>query len=142
MEEFQQSSSAASQINYQDWLANYELKLKNMTEEELAKENHTDDCHTSQAYPDYLDYVEEWRWHHDEQHRQLTAAALFSLSKRTQRIQCQDHFHILIREDYTIEGEGEKVNVCFPRPNAHNCCWYQTISKTVKTHCMECQLIT
>lgn len=125
-------ASTDAKPTYVDWLNAYETKLKTMSEQALHKENHADERHQSQTYVDYLDYVEEWRWHQREQVNQLTCAMVYSLSRTSQRIECGNHHHILTTAKKTETISGEQIHVDRPASLIHNECWYKTIHEQVQ----------
>lgn len=83
----------------------------------------------SQEWPDYLDYVEEWRDLYQRKLSQIRRDFIFHvLARHSQRIQCGDHYHMFTTED-TPHSEAVSIpnRDCYINEAS---CWYQTISKT------------
>lgn len=120
---------ATGSTSYSDWLDAYSIKLGEMTPEQIAKENHQDERHPSQTYADYLDYVDEWKWYHQQQVQELTRATIYTYSRRNQRLKCGNHYHTL-----SLSKEESDPDTIFTDEERapHTRCWYKTIRTQVE----------
>lgn len=72
-------------------------------EEKLAHLRH-DYRHTDQAWPDYLDFIEEWDEKFEERLVQTRKQFLYCLATRNQRVICGKHFHELTTRSSEVDG--------------------------------------
>lgn len=101
---------------YQDRVASMSVTEK----DEHLRVNYTTSEH---AWPDYLDYVDEWQWHFLEAMSKTRKDFIFcSLVTRRQRIQCGDHHHYFTDDSQDTHPEA----VYFPRTDTFvepTACW-------------------
>lgn len=127
-----------SEPSYVAWLSQYTERLKQMTEVELCEENHEDYFDESQTYADYLDYVDEWKWHAKEKVRELVSRFLHIGGNKHLRMQCTcKQVHVLT----TIKEPTLGDVVVDSTATISMSCWYKTIAskanaaaKHIRTH--------
>jgi len=119
------------QAGYHAWLSQYTEKLSQMDEYERGIEDRLDYREESQAYPDYLDYVEEWEWFADEQLSELKSKLILAYSKRHQKLKCEcNNYHILTTCDKPDAGDTITDD---PSRVIYNTCWYKTIAQELNS---------
>lgn len=111
-------------------------KVQSFDHEELRAHLRRDYCEEGQQWPDYLDYVDEWK----DQHREFISRSrkdfiYHHLAKRHQKIKCGDHSHLFTD---TMDEESSSTQIplspppssliCITSPDAYidvNQCWYK-----------------
>lgn len=106
----------------------YLNKVQSMTVEERDAHMLVDERLEGQAWPDYLDYVEEWYWTFQEKLIHTRKDFIYTvLAKKKQTILCGDHTHTF------SDVKGADADVVFTRPDDYinvDSCWYKTILST------------
>nr|UNI73881.1 MAG: hypothetical protein [brine shrimp partiti-like virus 1] len=107
----------------------YFTRVAAMTSSELDDHLERNYSHESQAWPDYLDYVEEWKWNINHKLVNTRKDFIFHvLAKKHQTVKCGDHYHTF--SDVPMPTEDVIV---FSRPDEYinvSSCWYQTLIAT------------
>nr|UNI73907.1 MAG: hypothetical protein [brine shrimp partiti-like virus 2] len=107
----------------------YFSRVEAMTSSELDDHLERNYSHESQLWPDYLDYVEEWKWNINHKLVNTRKDFIFQvLAKKHQTVKCGDHYHTF--SDVPVPGEDVIV---FSRPDDYvnvSSCWYQTMIAT------------
>lgn len=103
--------------------------IEKLDEEQLDAHLRESYREESQLLPDYLDYVDRWKFDFDRCFRNIRRDFIYHvLASRRQTIVCGDHQHRF------VPSPTEK-GVCVERPDTYiptDCCWYQEICKTVQ----------
>lgn len=110
---------------YQKWLADYTANLSSKDLIERKEEERLDYRHPSQAYPDYLDYVEEWEWSAEQQANQLLSTVILSFSKAKRMVACK------CGVSHQMSIVNQKGFVSMKDADAASSCWYLTIRESV-----------
>lgn len=114
---------------YQAWLNSYTQEVSQLDLIEFAAERRKDYHHSSSAYPDYLDYVEEWEWHAKDQISQLLSTVIKQYGSRGLRLKC-DCGVIHTMTTYAKKHLGDMI-VDHPTESMHSSCWYRTFEKVI-----------
>lgn len=113
--------------NVYDWLNDYTQKLDQMSLKEKTAERRDEYHEDSQAYADYLDYLDEWEWYTKDQKSYLIENAIALFSKSHQQIMCDcGNNHTLTTQLQHDQGD---IIVDDPQKLIFTQCWYKTISK-------------
>lgn len=107
----------------------YMNRIQEMTPSEKHSYLRIEYREPTQEWPDYLDYVEEWRDLYQRKLSQIRRDFIFHvLAKHSQRLPCGDHFHRFTTE---VPTHSESVSIknrdCFIDESS---CWYQNISRS------------
>jgi len=122
-----------SKSSYVDWLNQYTERIEQMDPIERKAERREDYRHSSQVYPDYLDYIEEWESLAYEKVNEIHSSLIFNMGNFHLRMQCKcgvtHHFCKFnnkqnIPEHYTVVDD--------PRQVTYNQCWYVYTREQVK----------
>lgn len=115
---------------YEAWLSEYTEKLSQMDPVDKAEEERIDYHDSSQAYVDYLDYVDEWNWHMEAKIMETKQRYIFLMGKRHGKIQCHcGVIHTLTTKIDPTHGDVEIDDLTTPLSQQ---CWYQTIAEKTK----------
>jgi hypothetical protein len=117
-------------FSVKSWLNAYVNSVKQMDEIESADEKQEDYLPNNQAYPDYLDYVDEWKWAQQEQYQKLFGSLILTLSKKNQKIQCNcSNIHTLTT---IVRADCGDTVTDGPTATIYSTCWFQTLKSKVK----------
>lgn len=98
-----------------------------MTRAELDEDDRTFYCEPGQEWPDYLDFIDDWKDLYAEKLARSRKVFIFHvLAKRHRTINCGDHRH-------TFSVDPTSGDVFFPNIDTYldtNTCWYKTIIST------------
>ncbi|APG78158.1 hypothetical protein [Hubei tetragnatha maxillosa virus 8] len=112
-----------------DWLNDYTTSIEKMDAVERRQETREDYREESQIKADYLDYVDEWKWHNKEQKHQLLEAFLYSISQTHQIVRCNcGNTHT-----FTTMAQREEGEIAIDEPTIliFTQCWYIHISNQI-----------
>lgn len=106
----------------------YLNRVSNMDKDELHSHLRRDYHHPDQLWPDYLDYLDEWKFEYRHKLSVTRKDFIYRfLAVRNQKIQCGDHYH-----QFSTEPSSNELSVHFPRTDTFispTACWYKTILK-------------
>lgn len=124
---------------YQEELDQYYERINNLTQAEtdeyLGVNYKAENCHD--LYPEFLDFIDEWEWHFNEQLKRTTVDYIVRvLGRRGQRIQCKDHFHYFTtmlekNRCQTQPRDAEEVIVSSDMTIDPYRCWFKTITDDI-----------
>jgi hypothetical protein len=100
-----------AQPSYAGWLSQYTEKLSQLDPIELSierSERRNDYQDSSQIYPDYLDYVDEWKWMSEEKMRELVSKYIEAAGKRNTKIACDCGKHHVLTT-YRSADSGDVI---------------------------------
>lgn len=111
-------------MDHQTSVEQYFNRVSAMTPSQLATHNRQDYRESSQEWPDYLDYIDEWESSFKQTLVQTRKDFIYlCLAKKHQRITCGDHYH-----KFSTINDPKVIYV--PSPDAHldfSSCWYKTL---------------
>jgi hypothetical protein len=73
---------------YATWLNGYGASVEELDIIQKSQDAREDYHDPSQAYADYLDYIEEWEWHASEKKAEVLSKFIHTAGQRHLKIQC------------------------------------------------------
>lgn len=123
-------SETTQHTSVYDWLNDYTQKLENLPATERANELREDYHDESQAYADYLDYMDEWTWHNKEQQSVLVENFISGLAKSHQLLKCDcGSIHTLTTQKEADQGD---IIVDTQEILIFTQCWYIMLVRKAK----------
>lgn len=116
------------------WLQAYQVIRGRATPEERAHDDREHYRHSSQIYPDYLDYQSEWEFVTTQMLEEARESFIRRLMNKRIPIRCVcKERHYLVRHLRGVKPGSDEVEVDSPHlPNADTC-WWQTIDREIKS---------
>lgn len=127
---------------YSNWLDRYTMGLKELDYEQLRAEDHMDETYEGQEYADYLDYIDEWEWHANDQRDEMIRILTYHYCTFHKILKCDDHFHILEKPGSALTpSDKEKIyheyigvrfeNITDVNRPMYAQCWYKTLVRVI-----------
>lgn len=115
----------------ENWLQAYKNALSNALDEQIRKEQREYYSHETQAYPDYLDYVEEWEYATKEMIQDVRKSYILRMASKNLKMKCDcGEIHTLSLYPRKEETFTEVDN---PKESPWDTCWFRTIDKEMRT---------
>lgn len=114
-------------MDQSDHYSKYIDRVSSMTPAEKHDHLRIDYRVPTQEWPDYLDYVEEWRDQYQRKLSQIRRDFIYhALAKHCQRMECGNHTH-----QFTTDVSTHPDMISIPNRDAYldeHACWYNNIS--------------